>query len=110
MHTPGPWEVNADNPTIVDDAYGPLVETGFDDFSRYEEAKANAHLIAAAPDLLEIAARQGVHNDIVAVVTEHLDEFPAKWRDFLERLAERAAENAEAARVAIAKAKGESCP
>lgn len=35
----------------------------------------------------------GVYIDLIAMVDEHLDEFPLKWHAFLRRLADRAREN-----------------
>ena len=72
-HTPGPWEVEQDGPwTLVrgrdpelpsDDIPGPLVCTPADN----GYTQANAHLIAAAPDLLaalkEIVAGISVGTD-----------------------------------------------
>jgi hypothetical protein len=57
-HTPGPWQVNSNDPLHVCDADGEsrgcspiaFVQVGND--GRWT-AKANARLIAAAPDLLE---------------------------------------------------------
>lgn len=69
-HTPGPWEVGTridmrSNPVGLQIwAKNPLSETGMgrnliaSSPDRYSpEAEANAHLIAAAPELLEIARK-----------------------------------------------------
>jgi hypothetical protein len=58
QHTPGPWQVNSNDPLHVCDADGEsrgcspiaFVQVGND--GRWT-AKANARLIAAAPELLE---------------------------------------------------------
>lgn len=56
-HTPGPWKVLDNNPEVL-----PIVCKGFDTIAHirdagvwadYFEVEANAHLVAAAPDLLE---------------------------------------------------------
>lgn len=84
MHTPGPW-------TVFDEKWGIGVTTdcadiahcgGFDTNRSRDEERANARLIAAAPDLLTA-----------------LDELAFR--------AERHGVNAYEARVAIAKARGE---
>ena len=62
-------------------------------------AKANAHLIAAAPDLLEAL------EDLVPIV-DALDSGMAKFADILGET--EPAPEAEKARAAIAKAKGEN--
>lgn len=78
-HTPGPWRVSTQSPTIIQVDYrmigsdaGKLIgsacgypDSGF--FPTDEEAKANAHLIAAAPELLEFVKewleRQGTDDN-----------------------------------------------
>ena len=60
-HTKGPWEdvnLGSDNIWIIDESGNYIAETiGADEEGRYikddEEREANAHLIAAAPELLE---------------------------------------------------------
>lgn len=62
-HTPGPWTLNFDHPTLSTIAYvrapsrpWPLEVTviyNADKRDVYSENTANAHLIAAAPELLE---------------------------------------------------------
>ncbi len=51
-HTPGPWQINGTWPDDVVDATGSLVVSAYGDFES-PVTKANAHLIAAAPALLE---------------------------------------------------------
>jgi len=77
-HTPGPWTVESDGTTLVMD--GQIVATAIaPDGARIDEQRANARLIAAAPDLL--VALQAVL-----------------------RVADRATVEFDAARAAIAKA------
>jgi hypothetical protein len=58
-HTPGPWRISrhpdgeVDSPAQFTRIYGPQPSRWVADVGYYEaEWKANAHLIAAAPDLL----------------------------------------------------------
>ena len=54
-HTPGPWEIETGRPLeVVLRADGTAVGAAYGSDS---EAEANARLIAAAPDLLDIAQR-----------------------------------------------------
>lgn len=91
-HTPGPWYADGDHVVKHDYAQDIIcVPPRGDAYRRpYEEARANACLIAAAPDLLAALAR------LVDFVSA-LDEFPEEIEDAHEQ-----------ARAAIAKAKGES--
>lgn len=54
-HTPGPWDLHKNGVYVTaKDAFGRLIAQSFtSDAVEEAEAKANAHLIAAAPDLLE---------------------------------------------------------
>ena len=61
-HTPGPWEVDQKEPWVINSGWGCIAEAYFgqvigNNGQRKKvasgEAEANAHLIAAAPDLLE---------------------------------------------------------
>lgn len=76
-HTPGPWMVSPEHPTIIRRDYRPIsdcgeligsasghTKSGF--FPSEDEAVANARLIAAAPDLLEAlqAIFAAMHPDI----------------------------------------------
>ena len=60
-HTPGPWEVDKETGEITARETVLGIIYGVDDFPCYEgedideECKANASLVAAAPDLLEAA-------------------------------------------------------
>lgn len=57
-HTPGPWHVGVKTYHAGRDVYGPKGESVAitdDVMTDIDEAKANARLIAAAPDLLEAA-------------------------------------------------------
>ncbi len=51
-HTPGPWTYDAANTGSILHPYG-VVQVG----GESEEREANARLIAAAPELLEVAKR-----------------------------------------------------
>lgn len=55
-HTPGPWEFKsyADFDIDITSEDSVIATTGHDPSYSYEEEKANARLIAAAPDLLEL--------------------------------------------------------
>lgn len=77
-HTPGPWEVCRDSRGCQSVraksgflAFTPSIQH-YNDPTRYidetEEAKANAHLIAAAPDMLEAL------KDVIQIV--RVDEWP----------------------------------
>ena len=108
-HTPGPWEV-----TQIDCLGNEIVEYGnvrpvnrhmfghetslpIADFYLWDmpEQRANAHLIAAAPDLLEALTDAVIDFDNWAAHEDnHPHEHLVAW--------------AEKARAAIAKAKGES--
>jgi hypothetical protein len=55
-HTPGPWQVNHNDPTQVCDADGVVrgcAPVAHCSIGTASERKANARLIAAAPDLLK---------------------------------------------------------
>lgn len=53
-HTPGPWSVEGDKSILM---RGQIVGQAFAPIGASEkQVKANAHLIAAAPELLEAAA------------------------------------------------------
>lgn len=83
-HTPGPWTVGGDNVVYDEKHRDPICDTSF----RCDEvSSANSKLIAAAPDLLEA-----------------LEEIMSSY-DPYEPICE---ENAQLARKAIARARGES--
>lgn len=76
-HTPGPWIVKETEDVLLILASGKLdaqiaeIELGSDivicaDETGPHEAKSNAHLIAAAPEMLEVL------NDILKTVRSHL--------------------------------------
>lgn len=52
-HTPGPWV--ADDMRVMWGGYFVAACDGKGDIGRQEESRANARLIAAAPDLLQVA-------------------------------------------------------
>lgn len=55
MHTQGPWVVRHNEPWIIAKAYGDMKSVCHLNYppKQTETQKANAHLIAAAPELLE---------------------------------------------------------
>ena len=84
QHTPGPWHVDPENPTWVDDENECcMATTGYGDD---EGDRANARLIAAAPDMLA-ALRQVVDETAGGMVPPSTDAI-------------------DTARAAIAKAEG----
>lgn len=93
-HTPGPWTIGDENNQHVEICIGDAV-ANLDRQDRYglhmvfsrEEMLANAHLIAAAPDLLEAL-------DAALEAECRLMDYRPEWEDH--------------ARAAIAKAKGEA--
>ncbi len=97
-HTPGPWEIGDENNQHIEICIGDAV-ANLDRQDRYglhmcfsrEEMRANGHLIAAAPELLE--ALEKIANRYTA------EDYPAGCK---ERFI------GDDARAAIAKAKGES--
>ena len=109
-HTPGPWRQSTANPNAVNKdgeklAIGIATTHGTDDsnyaafFPSTDEAKANARLIAAAPELLEalIRAEQALADIINAA--DNGQPYTAA------ELAENFLPDNDAAREAIAKAK-----
>ena len=56
-YTPGPWKVWASSGRDIEDSEGNLLATAYPDEKdpsyTSEQAKANAHLISSAPELLE---------------------------------------------------------
>jgi hypothetical protein len=53
-HTPGPWKVADELPSIVEDSsHNPRTIAGCGNAVPKSEMEANAHLIAAAPELLK---------------------------------------------------------
>lgn len=63
-HTPGPWTVSYQTPFLVVDSAHVVIASasgvssgGASDVSGFEQAKANARLIAAAPELLAALKR-----------------------------------------------------
>lgn len=110
-HTPGPWEVSGAthiwsptahaNVASVSEPRGEGSDVGYQPLKRnspdFEEACANARLIAAAPDLLE--ALSDVLDAYEYALQYKGDYFTEKHGDALV---------VEQARAAIKKAKGES--
>lgn len=53
QHTPGPWRIHGVTKTTILNEEGKEIYDGANYQNNFEEAKANAKLIAAAPELLE---------------------------------------------------------
>lgn len=90
-HTPGPWITDGGAPDVMTADKKYLIAETYADHCGFEEAQANARLIAAAPELLECARA---------------------WMDYLEQaVAERGDEDEDEpellkVRAAIARAEG----
>ena len=101
-HTKGPWKIGTPPPNgeqTIGDARGMMVAVATTGIGMGEETKANARLIAAAPELLD--ALKGIMNivsETLGVAGYYPDEDYADWDEFPEL---------QAAEAAIAKAKGE---
>jgi len=94
-HTPGPWGLDGN---LIEGPDGERVACITAYSRRTPKQKANARLIAAAPDLL--AALRGmlaIVNDSRGVAGYHLNGNTAEWDEFDE---------VDAARAAIAKTTG----
>lgn len=77
-HTPGPWHVGVKTYHAGRDVYGPKGESVAitdDVMTNIDEAKANARLIAAAPDLL------GELRNIVENAWQYDDDAEAEYGD-----------------------------
>lgn len=57
MHTPGPWKIPSDGPCSVDDQDGRWIAVTGCPGRDAEANKANARLIAAAPEMLKVLLR-----------------------------------------------------
>jgi hypothetical protein len=119
-HTPGPWEafeggrfgkdVVITSQSRIDNSKGSICEMDiYFDGEHGEQQEANAHLIAAAPDLLEAleSALKQMEHDIVKIDSEwgacrNLEQM------IQEIPSEEDVKTILKARTAIAKAKGES--
>lgn len=94
-HTPGPWEIHPQLDSCYRDISAPKhialaqVVWRFEEEDRSPECEANAHLIAAAPDLL------GALNSLLEYLHEYDLDYP------------EAAPVFDKARAAIAKARGD---
>lgn len=87
-HTPGPWVLSPSYPYRTNDAHGQFVADTSYTLRAEEEQEANAHLIAAAPDMLAAL--------IEVVRWDEISGIDAEWPVVMETV-----------RAAIAKAKGE---
>lgn len=67
-HTPGPWHVGGKDRTVIfaEDGYAVADTKSFHGKHRDGAAQANAHLIAAAPDLLEFVRDHAKRNPVFA--------------------------------------------
>lgn len=95
MHTPGPWRLDElDALALIDVLSGPvLVATvdGADNREINERQRANARLIAAAPDLLE-AAKELLYWPSMRLKnrqTEGVGESVKKLQEIIERAEEK---------------------
>lgn len=101
-HTKGPWMSSAGRALIFSPTHGNIAEVyapnSLNDVKTNEEAKANACLIAAAPELLEALEAMLVdYANTAACVREGCDCAGNEYPKAIAR----------AARAAIAKARGE---
>jgi hypothetical protein len=103
-HTAGPWRISGFSGTGFHIFNGPentgrqvaLVESTYQVKDAYNEGDANAHLIAAAPDMLEALKN----------ILPHLDEY-IKWHhEFNGGCSVEIEDGADIIRIAIAKAEG----
>jgi len=78
--TPGPWEAKK-GPIYLENKYYITSEDGFIVAAtgfQSEENAINAHLIAAAPDMLEVL--QGLHKALARMIDKHdPDSIEAEW-------------------------------
>ena len=118
-HTPGPWEAVGNlvrSPMVQPQGLSKGVQIAEcrDAYflSHTEESKANAHLIAAAPELLEALSKllnevDGLIGESAGVVGLHLNGDIAPWSDLEEGGRFERLSSMSKARAAIAKATGE---
>ena len=100
--TPGPWsldnnDVRDEAQAVLRDATGCIVADAFT-MDRTGECEANAHLIAAAPELYEAL------EDCMTALEPYDDAKPRDWKSDRENLRRVY----QSARFALAKARGES--
>lgn len=96
QHTPGPWVTEHGVPDVMTADRKILLAEVMVDPCGFEEAQANARLIAAAPALLEALEN----------VTDWLDWLSTEEDDTTKKHPTNHAKQIMAARAAIAKAKG----
>lgn len=95
-HTPGPWSLNQYGEPV--DASGENIRAKGLALTNSEEAKANARLIAAAPDMLAIH-RDSV--EVLEIVLEEREEIVGEdevLRDLISRIKEVVAKATGAAK------------
>ena len=79
-HTEGPWKVNRED-VLADNKHETLIATVFEENARW---KANARLIAAAPDLLE--ACQGCLQDAEDALSGDWEPSDDGWKSIIDHL------------------------
>ncbi len=109
QHTPGPWEVATDGATVLAGQFDEFVadcqSDGYNAESAYDQDRANARLIAAAPELLE-ACRNSL-NALWAKGANHTGEQYPNEEDVTRYLSPQDKKLFVELKQAIAKAKGE---
>ncbi|MFU2053310.1 hypothetical protein [Bordetella hinzii] len=110
-HTPGPWKVF--DSMVYGDTYGidgedgtAVVYYGYRDTKNGIPKKADARLIAAAPELLE-ALEKRAQADAAYAQLAMSDVTPDTHEQLLQQIEDAEEAAKDAARAAIAKAKGE---
>ena len=96
-HTPGPWRAGRNIPTRVYNDDGWLIASTIDDYEeplpepeRYETQKADARLIAAAPDMLEtlrgiLARASGAPHDDPELAAREFERIMRMARDAIAK-------------------------
>ncbi|NCC85640.1 MAG: hypothetical protein EOM03_16170 [Clostridia bacterium] len=80
-HTPGPWKLHEGGTAVVSESDGGLVAScGFLPRRSLFDEKSNAHLIAAAPEMLE--ALEAV--EIAVMLGNAADDDPGAAREWLQ--------------------------
>ena len=122
-HTPGPWNIDPNEALIVStrisvqfiamlgDAIGDF-GNAWDDPCMTEEVKANARLIAAAPDMREVCDEVSkTPKEAVAIMEREgfvIDNLTNPWQKLAFTFYSMLVDNASKAEAAIAKAEGKS--
>lgn len=115
QHTPGPWFVDAEHAGLFEQDQARFwinasgTHVAYVDGPRNDERTANAHLIAAAPELLETAQRLLAWIEVLLhALDAEMDGFRLELSDSKTGASEtiRLKEHFDNARAAIAKATG----